>query len=245
MKTALLRRNPVELPQVSGALSPVYDSNKVRVQALDYTITPTQQVELERFRTNWLTNKSRYEGVARLTGIPAKLIAAIHYRESGMRWDTYLHQGDPLGKPAVHWPTNIPVFDVWEDAAIHALNTQARNRDALGMNVDTTDEATWATFAEAYNGLGYFRRGSPSPYVWSGTNQYGSGMYVADGVYDANRTDPRVGIMALVSSIGGTSEDKGSSATWLYPVLVGGSVLLVGLGLTYIVIKKRRKKLIA
>jgi lysozyme family protein len=41
------------------------------------------------------------------------------------------------------------------------------------------------TNLERYNGLGYankWRR--PSPYIWSGTDQYIAGKYVADGVYD-------------------------------------------------------------
>ena len=36
-----------------------------------------------------------------LVNVPAPLIAALHMRESSGKFNTYLHQGDPLGKPAV------------------------------------------------------------------------------------------------------------------------------------------------
>src|SRR4029077_15766876 len=49
------------------------------------------------------------------------------------------------------------------------------------------------TKLEEYNGLGYAARGVPSPYVWSGTDQYRSGKYVRDGIYDPNAVDSQPG----------------------------------------------------
>ena len=68
----------------------------------------------------------------------------------------------------------------WEEAAIDALVNcspyAARNKDwSIGRTL---------TVLEQYNGLGYAARGRPSPYIWSGTDQYRSGKYVRDGVYD-------------------------------------------------------------
>ena len=130
--------------------------------------------------------------------MPAPLIAAIHYRESSSNFNTYLHQGDPLGRPAVHHPANIPIFHRWEDAAVHALESKSWLRDQLGMNASTDDLRSIATYAEAYNGLGYFNRGLTSPYVYAGTNLYGGGRYVADGVFDSNSWDRRPGVVSLV-----------------------------------------------
>jgi len=41
--------------------------------------------------------------------------------------------------------------------------------------------ATYMTFAETFNGLGYSKNGHVSPYLYSGTDAYSSGKYVKDG----------------------------------------------------------------
>lgn len=187
----------------TGVLAGVYDKNTKETTAMHLTLTASQKNELAVFRANWDKNHARYEAVASQTGVPAKLIAAIHYREGSMRWDTYLHQGDPLGKKAVHHPSNIPIFYKWEDAAVHALNMKKGTRDAMGMDESTDDPQALATYAEAYNGLGYYNKGRTSAYVYSGTDQYKGGRYVADGVYDPRSVNQRVGVMALMGGLDG------------------------------------------
>lgn len=54
------------------------------------------------------------------------------------------------------------------------------------------------TNLELYNGTGYAVRGHPSPYVFAGTDQYNSGKFVKDGVFDASRVDPQPGCAALI-----------------------------------------------
>ncbi len=54
------------------------------------------------------------------------------------------------------------------------------------------------TILERYNGLGYYHKGLPSPYVWSGTDQYVKGKYVADGVFDPNAVDSQLGCAGLL-----------------------------------------------
>ncbi|WP_246775232.1 hypothetical protein [Bradyrhizobium diazoefficiens] len=41
----------------------------------------------------------------------------------------------------------------------------------------------------------------PSPYLWSGTNQYRAGKYVRDGVYDPGKVDPQLGCAALIVAL--------------------------------------------
>ena len=57
------------------------------------------------------------------------------------------------------------------------------------------------TMLERYNGLGYASRGRPSPYIWSGTNQYVSGKYVRDGVYDPDAVDSQLGCAGLLMTM--------------------------------------------
>jgi len=51
------------------------------------------------------------------------------------------------------------------------------------------------------NGLGYAARHLPSPYIWSGTDQYRSGKYVRDGVYDPSVVDSQLGCAGLLLSM--------------------------------------------
>jgi lysozyme family protein/peptidoglycan hydrolase-like protein with peptidoglycan-binding domain len=181
---------------------------------------------VKQFTAIWEKHQARYEAVASKTGIPAKLIAALHFRESSGNFNTYLHQGDPLGKPAVNWPSNIPVFHVWEDAAVHALNMKASIRKDLGLEADSTDMAAMATFAEYYNGLGYHNKGKASPYVYSGTDQYDKGKYVRDRVYDPNVKDQQLGVLAMVKCLENKQGTKPSTQALGSPV--DGQALLDG-----------------
>ena len=147
--------------------------------------------ELEQLKNIFEKNKDKYEKVAEETGIPAELICAIHYREGSCNFDTYLHNGDPLGKPTTHVPANI-YFEDWSEAAIDAIKSQ--NPEI----VKDGDFGSCMDFAERYNGLGYRNKGLASPYVWAGTTNYTGGMYVADGQFDANARDKRVGVAVMM-----------------------------------------------
>ena len=184
-----------------GKMRDVYDANEERAEDWKEKLSKQQQSDLDDFYDNWEKNKSRYETVAAETGIPAALIAALHWRESTGDFTTYLHQGDPLGKKAVHVPKDIPLFHKWEPAAEHALDLKKSIRDDLSITEDTTDLAALATYAEYYNGLGYYNRDKPSPYVWAGTDQYTRGKYVSDGRYSSVTKDKQLGVVAMVQHI--------------------------------------------
>jgi lysozyme family protein len=141
--------------------------------------------------------KPRYQTVEASTGVPWFVTAVIHERESGQNWFASLAQGDPLNRVSVHVPAGRGPFKSWEEAAIDALVNcapyLARNRDwSIGGTL---------TKLEQYNGLGYAARGVPSPYVWSGTDQYRSGKYVRDGVYDSAAVDSQPGSAGLLLAI--------------------------------------------
>ncbi len=138
--------------------------------------------------------KARYVAVQNKTGVPWFFIAVVHERESSQRWDRSLAQGDPWNAVSVHVPAGRGPFVSWEDAAIDALvNCSPRS----AMNKDWSAGGL-LTALEQYNGLGYAMRGLPSPYIWSGTNQYKSGKYVRDGVFDPNVVDQQLGCAGLL-----------------------------------------------
>jgi lysozyme family protein len=143
------------------------------------------------------TAKPRYQAVAAKTGVPWAVIAAIHERECSQDWTGSLAQGDPWNGISVHVPAGRGPFKSWEEAAIDALVNcaphAARNRDwSIGGTL---------TKLEEYNGLGYASRGVPSPYLWSGTDQYRSGKYVRDGVYDPDAVDSQLGCAGLLMAM--------------------------------------------
>jgi lysozyme family protein len=138
--------------------------------------------------------KGRYQTVEAKTGVPWFVIAVIHERESSQDWTGSLAQGDPWNRVSVHVPAGRGPFKSWEEGAIDALVNcppfAARNKDrSIGGLL---------TMLEQYNGLGYASRGLPSPYVWSGTDQYKSGKYVRDGVFDPNAVDQQLGCAGLL-----------------------------------------------
>jgi lysozyme family protein len=138
--------------------------------------------------------KARYQTVSARTAVPWAVIAVIHERECSQDWAGSLAQGDPWNRASVHVPARRGPFESWEDAAVDALvhcaPFAARNEDwSIGGAL---------TLLEKYNGLGYAARGRPSPYVWSGTDQYRSGKYVRDGVFDATAVDSQPGCAGLL-----------------------------------------------
>lgn len=141
--------------------------------------------------------KSRYQAVAAKTGVPWAAIAVIHERECSQDWTGSLAQGDPWDRVSVHVPAGRGPFKSWEEAAADALTNCA---PYAGRNKDWTIGGL-LTKLEEYNGLGYASRGVPSPYVWSGTDQYRSGKYVRDRVYDPNAVDSQPGCAGLLMAM--------------------------------------------
>jgi lysozyme family protein len=97
----------------------------------------------------------------------------------------------------VHVPAGRGPFQSWEQAAIDALV------ECAPYAARWTDWSPGGalTLLETYNGQGYANRGVPSPYIWSGTDQYTSGKYVRDGVYDPSAVDKQLGCACLIKSM--------------------------------------------
>ena len=147
-------------------------------------------------------NKTRYQGISENTGVPWFVIAVIHEREAGYdpQFKANIAQGDPWNKKSTHVPAGRGPFRSFEDAAYDAL---VNCPPYAARNKDWSAGGTLALL-ERYNGLGYFNRGLPSPYIWSGTDQYKRGKYVADGVFDPNVVDKQLGCAGLLMAMGVT-----------------------------------------
>ncbi len=138
--------------------------------------------------------KGIYSDVQQVTKVPWWFVAVVHERESSQNWMSSLAQGDPWDAVSTHFPAGRGPFHSWKEAAIDALmycSPQA------GHNLDWSVGGT-LTLLEQYNGLGYAGRGLPSPYLWSGTDQYIKGKYIKDHVFDPNVVDVQMGCAGLL-----------------------------------------------
>ncbi len=157
----------------------------------------TRTLEFASVAKRLVADKARYLAVAARTGVPWFFIAVAHEREASQNFNTQLGQGDPLNRVSTHVPKGRGPFNTWEDGAcdalLHCAPYASRNTDwSIGGTL---------TMLEQYNGLGYANRGVPSPYVWSGTDQYVRGKYVADGRFDPSAVDKQLGCAGLIMAM--------------------------------------------
>lgn len=163
---------------------------------LEATIDTNRMFEVAGVCKQIILNKDKYKLVSEKTGVPWRLIACLHYRESSLDFRGVLHNGERIlgtGKKTKLVPAGCGPFKTWEEAAIDALLMKKKI-----FPQEWTIEKQLA-FAEAYNGLGYKKRGELSPYVWAGTSKHDeTGKYVADGKYSAVAVEKQLGAVAIL-----------------------------------------------
>ncbi|MDT4291840.1 hypothetical protein RO575_19930 [Methylomonas sp. MO1] len=145
-----------------------------------------------------IANRARYQNIGNNLGIPWFFIAVIHNMESSQKFSKHLHNGDPLTARTVQVPagrprTGNPPF-TWEESASDALVMHNLN----GNNDWSTAGVLYQL--EAYNGWGY-RKHHPevlSPYLWSFSNHYSSGKYIADGTWSDTAISRQCGAAVLL-----------------------------------------------
>jgi lysozyme family protein len=142
-------------------------------------------------------SKTRYQFVSNDTGVPWYFIAVCHALESSFNFRAHLHNGDfplsartrqvPAGRPS-KW---LPPSD-WESSARDALKL-------LGFTGQTDWSLERTLFRlEAYNGFGYRPYGVASPYLWSFSNHYERGKYVADRKWSAAAKSQQCGAAVML-----------------------------------------------
>lgn len=157
----------------------------------------TRATELNSVAKRLVAAKARYQVVEKQTGVPWYFIAVTHEREASQSWKGSLAQGDPWNRVSTHVPAGRGPFKSWEEAAVDALKNCAPH----AANNKDWSVGGLLTMLEQYNGMGYANKGIPSPYVWSGTDQYKSGKYVADGVFNPNTVDKQLGCAGLLMAM--------------------------------------------
>jgi lysozyme family protein len=157
-------------------------------------LTPARAAEFTAPATKAVNNKARYQAIEARTGVSWVFIAVSHYRESSQNFRKSLAQGDPWNKVSTHVPAGRGPFASFEDAAVDALVNCAPR---AATNTDWSIGGM-LTLLERYNGLSYALAGRPSPYIWSGTNQYKIGKVVVDHGPIEEIVDKQLGCAGLI-----------------------------------------------
>lgn len=189
-------------PTVARA-NPRHATQEQRWQAAQ--IRPAWQSRVDDAVARYERTRERYqriEAMRRAPSVPARVIFVLHGRESTWSFGKHLHEGSPLTARTRWIPKGRPVRGnppfTWEQSAEDALyllkDMENWDWSAMGATLQNI---------EAYNGLGYqrYRKGTPSPYLWSGTTVYERGKYVADGRFSAIAIDKQLGCAAILKAL--------------------------------------------
>lgn len=168
-------------------------------------IRPEKAQAVNSIAAKLIRHQANYQAAEQKTGVPWAVIAAWHNRESGADFNTQLAQGDPLNRVSTHVPPGRGPFSTWEDGAYDALVTLKH----LDRVTDWSPERICYE-TERYNGFGY-RNNHPSvlsPYLWSFSNHYSRGKYVADGQFSSDAVDQQCGAIPLIRKLMGAELPK-------------------------------------
>jgi lysozyme family protein len=158
-------------------------------------IRPDKRELVMRIARKLMRHKAQYRAVEARTGVPWFVIAVLHNRESDANFTTYLGNGEPLKRRTALVPRGRGPFESWEAGAVDALALD-------GLDQVKTWSPERACFEiEKFNGFGYRKRGVPSPYLWSFSNLYERGKYVADGRFSSSHVDEQCGAIPIMKAI--------------------------------------------
>lgn len=162
---------------------------------------PARRPNIEFYVARLRKHKATYGAVGAPLDIPWYFIGIIHGMESGFDFSSHLHNGDPLTartvqEPAGHPRAGEPPF-TWTESATDAL--KLKKLDLVGAANWSLPRVLYAL--EAYNGFGYRPKGVPSPYLWSFSNLYAKGKYVADGVWNSESVSKQCGAGVMLRSL--------------------------------------------
>ncbi len=143
--------------------------------------------------------RAQYEAVAAKSGVPWWFIAIVHGMEASFSFTGHLHNGDPLGSRTVQVPKGRPKVwnppSDWSSSALDALEQEGFLHQA-----DWTLARVLYRF-EGFNGYGYHALGVNSPYLWSFSDQWTKGKFVADHKFDPNATSKQCGAAVMLRAL--------------------------------------------
>ena len=165
------------------------------------------------------------------TGVPRLWGLASFERESGSDYSRSPAQGDRWDKVSVDVPRGLGPYRCWGDACVAAyridrldevagsagtgtvgvspaigvpIGTALRSGTAAAGETPALPGWTWARACyegELFNGFGPRAHGRQTGYLWSWTNIYTGGKYVADGKWDPDVIDAQCGMVPMMAAL--------------------------------------------
>ena len=160
---------------------------------------PERHGEVAYYVKRLRQGQSIYQQLGDELGIPWPFIGVIHGMECGFNFTTHLHNGDPLAARTTHVPAGRPAAGsppfTWRESARDALIFKGYHQ------IDEWSVARQLYLLERYNGMGYRRRGVPTPYLWSFSTLYDKGKFVADGRFDPQAVSRQCGAALMLKAM--------------------------------------------
>jgi len=191
-------------PGAAAVTAPAFETIADDYRRLFATCTIT---ESKRSEVMWYVGKATdaerrkaYEQVYEETCAPWYFVAITHGMEGSFDMKAHLHNGDSLKNKTVQVPAGRP--DPWNPPSDWVSSAV----DA--MKVDKFEEkADWDLAKvlyrwEAYNGWrSRLQHGINTPYLWSYSNHYTKGKFVADGVWDGSAVSKQCGAAVMLKAL--------------------------------------------
>lgn len=194
-----LMRGPAGLQPPSAAtdFAALHDEYAAWYAACE--VRPERQGELAYYIKRLTRGRPIYQQLGSELAIPWAFIGITHGMECGFNFAAHLHNGDPLSARTVHVPKDRPASGnppfTWSQSARDALIYKGYHQ------IGEWSVARMLYLFERYNGMGYRRRGVPTPYLWSYSNLYEKGKFVADGHFDAEAVSKQCGAALMLKAV--------------------------------------------
>jgi len=171
-------------------------------------IVPAWEAEAKRNAKAIVDARPTLEQVEQHTGVPWWFVGVIQCMEAGLtksgalHLDRHLHNGDSLQAKTRNVPAGrphgIPPFTFLQ-SAIDAI--QYDGLDKVDFAEGGVEKACF--FLEGYNGWGVrmYHSDVLTAYLWSGTNQYKRGKYVADGQWSSTAVSGQIGAVPIILAL--------------------------------------------
>lgn len=160
---------------------------------------PERRGEIAYYVKRLNQGRALYEQVGSQLRIPWVFIGITHGMECGFNFKAHLHNGDPLSARTVQVPKGRPAAGTppftWSQSASDALIYKGYHQ------VTDWSAPHMLHLFERYNGMGYRRRGVPTPYLWSYSNLYEKGKFVQDGRFDPNAVSKQCGAALMLKAV--------------------------------------------
>ncbi len=197
-------RDIPEGPQAAAVTAPKFED----ISADYVRLFETCQIRSEnRSTVQWYVSKitdaarrKSYEAVFEETCVPWYAVAIIHGMECGFDMTSHLHNGDSLKAKTVQVPKGrpdpwLPPSD-WVSSAVDALRYDKLH-----------EQADWSLPRMLYRWEGYNGWRSRvlykinTPYLWSFSNHYTKGKFVADNKWDPNAVSKQCGAAVMLKAL--------------------------------------------